>query len=50
MSSIRKRKEAEKVDARVSDDEDEKNDPGENSALSRLESGEVVPVEELLEA
>jgi hypothetical protein len=50
MRSIRKRNEAEKVDARVSEDEAEKNDPGENSALSRLESGDVVPVEELLDA
>jgi hypothetical protein len=37
------------VDARVSVEQAEKNEPGENSSLSRLESGDVA-VEELLEA
>lgn len=50
MRRCLRRNEAEKVEARVSADEAENSEPGENSSLSRLDSGEVVPVEELLEA
>lgn len=46
----RRRSDAENVDARVSAEDAEKKEPGENSSLSRLESGDVVPVDELLEA
>jgi len=38
------------AEALVSDEQAEKSEPGENSSLSRLDSGDVVPVEELLEA
>ena len=50
MRRARRRSDAEKDDARVSAEEAEKNEPGENSSLSRLDNGEVVPVDELLEA
>lgn len=46
----RRRSDTENVDARVSAEDAEKKEPGENSSLSRLESGDVVPVDELLEA
>jgi hypothetical protein len=50
MRRARRRRDAENVEARVSDEQAEKSEPGENSSLSRRDSGEVVPVEELLEA
>jgi hypothetical protein len=50
MSRARRRTEAEKAEARVSVEQAEKKEPGENSSLSRLDKGEVVPVDELLEA
>jgi hypothetical protein len=37
------------VEALVSEEQAEKKEPGENSSLSRLESGDVVPVDELLD-
>jgi len=50
MRRARSRDEAEKVDEVVPAEHEEKNEPGENSSDSRRESGEVVEVEELLEA
>jgi len=50
MRRARRRDEAENVEARVSAEQAEKKEPGENSSLSRRERGEVVDVDELLEA
>lgn len=47
MRSARRRDEAEKPEEA---EHDEKKDPGENSSDSRRESGEVVDVDELLDA
>lgn len=50
MRSALRREEAEKVDELLSAEDEERKEPGENSSDSRRESGEVVEVEELLEA
>lgn len=50
MRRARSRDEAEKVEELLVAEHEEKKDPGENSSESRRDSGEVVEVEELLEA
>jgi hypothetical protein len=50
MRSARRRDEAENVEELLAVEHEEKNEPGENSSDSRRDSGEVVEVEELLEA
>jgi hypothetical protein len=47
MRSARRREEAEKFDVA---EQEEKKEPGENSSDSRRERGDVVDVEEVLEA
>lgn len=50
MRRARRRDEAEKVEELLAAEQEEKKEPGENSSDSRRERGEVVEVEELLEA
>jgi hypothetical protein len=50
MSKARSRIDAENDEPRVSVEQAENIEPGENSSLSRRDRGEVVPVDELLEA